>query len=400
MEISGTHLPLPEQPWAPRFFLISVHPRNQSRLPRRAVGLAVDPPQTLPGFLDQHHQSRLGESVVSGFRFSTSRLFASLHGLPGQVRGQSSGQQPAPFSGIPGAAWGIQLRMTKPNAAAAGAFSIAGELTVNRLGYGAMRITGEGIWGDPKDPAECKRVLKRLLDLNVNFIDSANAYGPEVSENLIAEALHPYPKDLVIATKGGLTRQGPMKWAAVGRAEYLRQCVEMSLRRLKVERIDLYQLHRIDPKVPAEESLGELKKMQDEGKIREIGLSEVTVAEIKRAQQIVRVASVQNKYNITDRAAEDVIDYCTKNNIAFIPWFPLAAGELTKPGGVLERLANAHQATTSQIAIAWLLRRSPVMLPIPGTSRVQHLEENVAAAELKLSEQEWQSLEDAAKKVA
>ena len=263
-----------------------------------------------------------------------------------------------------------------------------------------MRITGEGIWGDPKDPAECKRLLKRLPDMNVNFIDTADAYGPYVSEDLIAEALHPYPKDLVIATKGGLTRPGPMKWGTVGRAEYLRQCVEMSLRRLKVERIDLYQLHRFDPKVPAEESLGELKKMQEEGKINEIGLSEVTVAEIEQSQKIVRIASVQNKYNITDRVYEDVVEYCTKNKVAFIPWFPLAAGALTKPGGVLDNLAKAHQATTSQIALAWLLRRSPVILPIPGTSRIQHLEENVAAAELKLTQGEWQSLEEAAKNAA
>lgn len=290
--------------------------------------------------------------------------------------------------------------MTTPNAANAGPLSIAGELIVNRLGFGAMRITGEGIWGDPKDPAECKRVLKLLLDLNVNFIDTADAYGPEVSENLIAEALHPYPQNLIIATKGGLTRQGPNKWIPVGRAEYLRQCVEMSLRRLKVERIDLYQLHRFDPKVPVEESLGELKKMQEEGKIRFIGVSETTVADIQRAQQIVTVVSVQNKYNIVDRAYEDVVDYCTNNKLAFIPWFPLAAGELTKPGGVLDTLAKAHKATTSQIAIAWLLRRSPMMLPIPGTSRVKHLEENVATAELRLSEAEWQSLEEAAKRVA
>ncbi|HLY98387.1 MAG TPA: aldo/keto reductase [Candidatus Angelobacter sp.] len=290
--------------------------------------------------------------------------------------------------------------MTKPNASAAGTFSIAQKLTVNRLGYGAMRITGEGIWGSPKYPAECRRLLKRLPDLNVNFIDTADAYGPEVSETLIAEALHPYPKDLVIATKGGLTRTGPMQWAPVGRAEYLRQCVEMSLRRLKLERIDLYQLHRFDPKVPAEESLGELKKLQEEGKINEIGLSEVTVEEIERSRKIVRVASVQNKYNIADRAHEDVVDYCAKNKVAFIPWFPLAAGKLTKPDGVLDNLAKVHRATTSQIAIAWLLRRSPVMLPIPGTSSVQHLEENVAAAELKLTEEEWRSLEEAAENAA
>ncbi len=261
-----------------------------------------------------------------------------------------------------------------------------------------MRITGKGVWGDPEDPAECKRVLKRLPDLRVNFIDTADSYGPEVSENLIAEALYPYPKDLVIATKGGFTRQGPNKWAQVGRAEYLRQCVEMSLRRLKLERIDLYQLHRFDPKVPAEESLGELKKMQDEGKIRHVGLSEVSVAEIQRAQQILPVVSVQNKYNLTDRAHEDVLSYCEKNKIVFIPWFPLAAGKLSQSGSVLDRLAKAHNASTSQVAVAWLLWRSPVMLPIPGTSRVKHLEENVAAAELKMSQAEWQSLEEAATK--
>ena len=290
--------------------------------------------------------------------------------------------------------------MTTPNAAHSGTVSIAGDLTVNRLGYGAMRITGEGIWGDPKDPAECKRVLRRLLDLNVNFIDTADAYGPEVSENLIAEALHPYPKGLVIATKGGLTRQGPNQWIPVARAEYLRQCVEMSLRRLKVERIDLYQLHRFDPKVPVEESLGELKKMQEEGKIHHIGLSETTVADIQRAQKIVKVASVQNQYNITDRTYEDVVEYCQKNKIVFIPWFPLAAGKLTKEGSVLDKIAKTHKATTSQVALAWLLHRSPVMLPIPGTSKVKHLEENVATAELNLSDAEWQSLEEAAKKAA
>jgi pyridoxine 4-dehydrogenase len=318
------------------------------------------------------------------------------------VSGQPVANVPAKLKCLESISWPTESKiiMTTPNAAHSGTVSIAGDLTVNRLGYGAMRITGDGIWGDPKDPAECKRVLKRLLDLNVNFIDTADAYGPEVSENLIAEALHPYPKNMIIATKGGLTRQGPNLWAPVGRAEYLRQGVEMSLRRLKVERIDLYQLHRFDPKVPVEESLGELKKMQEEGKIRHIGISETTVADIKRAQKIVTVVSVQNKYNITDRAYEDVVDYCDKNKIVFIPWFPLAAGGLTKPGGVLDKIAQAHNATTSQVAIAWLLRRSPVMLPIPGTSKVKHLEENVATAELKLSEAEWQSLEDAATKAA
>jgi aryl-alcohol dehydrogenase-like predicted oxidoreductase len=287
--------------------------------------------------------------------------------------------------------------MKTPNAASSGTFAIANDMIVNRLGFGAMRITGEGIWGDPKDPAESKRTLKRLLDLNVNFIDTADAYGPEVSENLIAEALHPYPKELVIATKGGLTRQGPNQWVPVGRAEYLRQQVEMSLRRLKLERIDLYQLHRFDSKVPVEESLGELRKMQEEGKIRHIGISETNLAEVRQAQKIVDVASVQNKYNITDRGHEDVIDYCEKQKIAFIPWFPLAAGELVKPGGELDTLAKKHNATMSQIALAWLLHRSPVMLPIPGTSKVDHLEQNVAAAELKLSATEWESLEQAAK---
>jgi len=290
--------------------------------------------------------------------------------------------------------------MTTPSASHAGTVSIAEDLTVNRLGFGAMRITGDGIWEDPKNPAECKRVLKRLLDLNVNFIDTADSYGPEVSENLIAKALYPYPKDLVIATKGDFTRQGPNRWVAVGRAEYLRQCVEMSLRRLKVERIDLYQLHRFDPKVSVEESLGELKKMQEEGKIRHIGLSETSVTDIQHAQRIVKVASVQNKYNLTDRGYEDVVEYCTQNNIVFIPWFPLASGELTKKDGILERLAKAHNATTSQIAVAWLLSRSPVILPIPGTSRVNHLEQNVAAADLKLSQLEWQSLEETTKRVA
>ncbi len=263
-----------------------------------------------------------------------------------------------------------------------------------------MRITGDGIWGEPKDPAECKRVLQRLPDLGVNFIDTADAYGPEVSENLIAESLYPYPKGMVIATKGGFTRPGPNKWVQEGHAEYLRQCVEGSLRRLKLERIDLYQLHRFDPKVPVEESLGELKKMQDEGKIRHIGISETTVADIQRAQKTVTVVSVQNKYNLTDRAYEDVVEYCEKNGIAFIPWFPLAAGELTKPGGALDRVAKSHKATMSQVAIAWLLHRSPVMLPIPGTSRVKHLEENVASAELRLSDSEWQTLEEGVAKAA
>jgi pyridoxine 4-dehydrogenase len=282
-------------------------------------------------------------------------------------------------------------------AAESGTFTLGGDLKVHRLGYGAMRITGKGIWGEPSDRDECVRVLKRAVELGINFIDTADAYGPEVSERLIGEALAPYPKELVIATKGGLTRQGPNQWAPVGRAEYLRQCVEMSLRRLKTERIDLYQLHRIDPRTPAEESLGELKKLQNEGKIRHIGLSEVKPAEIEHARKIVDVVSVQNRYNIADREHEDTLEYCEKHNIAFIPWFPVAAGELTKPGGVLDAAAKKHNATISQIALAWLLHRSPVMLPIPGTSSVKHLEENTAAAGVKLSAAEWKQIEASAK---
>ncbi|HVJ08549.1 MAG TPA: aldo/keto reductase [Acidisarcina sp.] len=283
------------------------------------------------------------------------------------------------------------------NAAASGTFTIGGDLTVNRMGYGAMRITGDGIWGEPKNPEEAKRVLRRAVELGVNFIDTADAYGPEVSERLIAEALYPYPADLVIATKGGLTRQGPNKWLPVGRPEYLRQCVEMSLRRLKLERIDLYQLHRIDPKVPVEESLGELKKMQDEGKIRHLGLSEVKPDEIENARKTADVVSVQNRYNIVEHSYESSLEYCIAHSLAFIPWFPMIAGKLLAPGGVLDKVAKENNATVAQIALAWLLHRSPVMLPIPGTSSVAHLEENVAAAGLKLSDAEWKTIEDAAK---
>jgi aryl-alcohol dehydrogenase-like predicted oxidoreductase len=283
------------------------------------------------------------------------------------------------------------------SAAASGVFTIGHDLPVNRLGYGAMRITGNGIWGEPSNPDECRRVLRRAVDLGVNFIDTADAYGPEVSERLIAEALHPYPKDLVIATKGGLTRSGPNAWAPVGRAEYLRQCVEMSLRRLKVERIDLYQLHRIDPKVPAEESLGALKELQQAGKIRHIGISEVNVDEAKHAQTIVPIVSIQNRYNIGDRAHEAVVAYCEQNDIAFIPWFPVAAGKLARTGGPLDAGAKKHKITIAQLALAWLLHRANVMLPIPGTASVAHLEENVASAGVNLSDKEWEALEDSAK---
>jgi pyridoxine 4-dehydrogenase len=277
-------------------------------------------------------------------------------------------------------------------AGAAGTFRLGGDIEVNRMGFGAMRITGPGIWDEPRDPAECMRVLRRAVDLGVNLIDTADAYGPEVSERLIAEALRPYPADLVIATKGGLTRQGPDMWAPVGRPEYLRQCVEMSLRRLKRERIDLYQLHRIDPKVPVEESLGVLKDLQAEGKIRHIGLSEVSVAELENARTLVEVVSVQNLYNLANRKSEDVLAYCEQNELGFIPWFPVAAGDLARPGGALDGAAKRLGATTAQLALAWLLGRSPVMLPIPGTSSVAHLEENVAAAALRLSQAERDAL--------
>ncbi len=285
-----------------------------------------------------------------------------------------------------------------PDAAASGTFTLGGDLTVNRLGFGAMRITGPGIWGEPKDPAEARRVLKRAVEIGVNFIDTADSYGPEVSESIIAEALAPYPNGLVIATKGGLTRQGPDQWLPVGRPEYLRQCVEMSLRRLKTDTIDLYQLHRIDPKVPAEETLGALKDLQAQGKIRHIGLSEVSVEELEHAQTIVDVVSVQNLYNLSDRKAEALLDHCTEKNIGFIPWFPVAAGDLAKPGGVLDEAAKKHDATVAQLALAWLLKRSPVMLPIPGTSSVAHLEENVAAASLQLTDEEFNALSNLSKK--
>ncbi len=276
-------------------------------------------------------------------------------------------------------------------------FKLGNDLEANRLGFGAMRITGEGVWGEPKDPENARKVLRRAVELGVNFIDTADAYGPDVSERLIGEALSPYAAGLIIATKGGLTRQGPGKWLPVGRAEYLRQQVEMSLRLLKQERIDLWQLHRIDPKTPVEESLGEIKELQTAGKIRHVGLSEVKVPEIEQARKVVEIVSVQNKYNIGDRAHEDVLEYCTKHSIAFIPWFPVAAGELARPGGKLDSAAKKHGATVSQLSLAWLLHHSPVILPIPGTSSVEHLEENVKAQDVQLSDAEWSEIEAAAK---
>ena len=276
-------------------------------------------------------------------------------------------------------------------------FKLGGELEIHRLGYGAMRITGEGIWGEPKDREGAKKVLQRAVELGVDFIDTADSYGPAVSERLIGEALAPYSKGTIIATKAGLTRQGPNQWLPVGRAEYLTQQVEMSLRWLKKERLDLWQLHRIDAKVPVEESLGAIKKLQEQGKIRFVGLSEVTVDEIKQARKVIDVVSVQNEYNISNRKSEAVLEYCDKEGLAFIPWFPVASGKLAQPGGKLDELAKKHDATVSQLSLAWLLHRSPVILPIPGTTSVEHLEQNVKAADLTLSDAEWNELEAAAK---
>jgi pyridoxine 4-dehydrogenase len=277
-----------------------------------------------------------------------------------------------------------------------GKITLGGELTVAQLGFGAMQLTGKGIWGPPADPQECLRVLHRAVELGVTFIDTADSYGPYVSEELIAEALHPYPDDLVIATKGGLLRTGPNVWPPCGRPEYLRQEVEMSLRRLKLERIDLYQLHRIDPQVPVEDSLGELAAMRDEGKLHLIGVSEVSVAELEQCRRIVDVVSVQNRYNLAFRDHQDVLDYCENAGIAFIPWAPMASGRLAKEGGALDSAAKRHGVSAAQLALAWVLRRSPVMLPIPGTSTVAHLEENMKAASVELSEQEFDDLVKAA----
>ena len=276
-----------------------------------------------------------------------------------------------------------------------GTYSIGGELEVTRLGFGAMRITGDGIWGPPPDHQAALDVLKRLPELGVDFIDTADSYGPFVSEDLIHEALHPY-EGTTIATKGGLTRHGPNSWPPLGRPEYLRQCVLMSLRRLDVEAIDLWQLHRIDAEVPREEQFGVMKEMQDEGLIRHLGLSEVSVEEIRAAQEVFEVATVQNLYNLTNRQSEDVLDHCEANGIGFIPWFPLAAGDLAKPGGPVADAAEAHDATPGQIALAWLLQHSEVMLPIPGTGSVDHLVENVAAADIELTDEEIATLDAAA----
>jgi aryl-alcohol dehydrogenase-like predicted oxidoreductase len=265
-------------------------------------------------------------------------------------------------------------------------------MEVNRLGFGAMRITGEGIWGEPRDREAAKALVRRAVDLGVNFIDTADAYGPAVSEPIIGDALAPYAQGVVVATKGGLVRTGPNQWRPLGRPEYLTQQVELSLRWLKVDRIDLWQLHRIDPNVPVEESLGAIKRLQEAGKIRHIGLSEVSVAEIERARQVVDVVSVQNEYNVITRKSEDVVNYCEAHNLGFIPWFPVAAGRLTQPGSKLDSIAKKHNATVAQVSIAWLLHRSPVMLPIPGTSSIEHLIENIKSQNLTLSDDEFTAL--------
>src|SRR5437870_106075 len=295
---------------------------------------------------------------------------------------------------------GLPKLVTAASSTTKSAFQLGGDLTVNRLGFGAMRLTGEGIWGWPADRDNARKVLHRAIELGVNLIDTADAYGPEVSELIIAEALHPYPKDLVIATKGGLTRPGPGQWVPNGRPEYLSQCVDKSLKRLKLERIDLYQLHAIDRKVPVEESLSALKKAQDAGKIRHVGLSEVTVAEIERAKKVVPIVSIQNRYNITDRDSEDALKYCEKEKMGFIPWAPIGGSgtrSLSKGGNALEAEAKRHNVSVVQLALAWLLQKSPVMLPIPGTSSLAHLEENMAAENLQLTADEWKRIEELAR---
>lgn len=293
----------------------------------------------------------------------------------------------------------IRATSLSRGASLSGTFFLGGDLPVHRLGYGTMRMVGEGAWGEPADPAAMRRVLRRAVELGVTLIDTADAYGPEIAERLIAEALAPYPAGLVIATKGGITRQGPAKTEYVGRAGYLIQCVEMSLRRLKLERIDLYQLHRIDPRTPLEESLGALKLLQDQGKIRHIGLSEVSPAEIEAAERIAPIVSIQNKYSLAERKHEETLKYCERRGIAFLPWYPIAGGKLLKSdhpaANALADLAARHKVSVSQLSIAWLLRHARVLLPIPGTSKIAHLAENVAAAEIGLSPEEWAEVEAA-----
>ena len=292
----------------------------------------------------------------------------------------------------------------QPNAKSSGTFLIGGDLPVHRLGYGTMRLVGEGAWGEPADPEACRRVLRRAVELGVTLIDTADAYGPEIAERLIGEALAPYAPGVVIATKGGITRQGPAKTEYVGRAGYLIQCVEMSLRRLRLERIDLYQLHRIDPRTPLEESLGALRRMQEQGKIRHIGLSEVIPAKIEEAEKIVPIVTVQNRYSLADRRHEETLMYCERRGIGFLPWYPYAGGKMLKAdhpaAQALGRIAARHGTTLPQLSLAWLLHRSPVLLPIPGTSNVAHLEENVAAAQLHITAEDWAEVEAAVRSVS
>ena len=287
----------------------------------------------------------------------------------------------------------IPVQRNEAPAKKSGEFLIGGDLRVTRLGFGAMRITGNGIWGEPADRAEAGRVLRRAVELGINFIDTADSYGPGVSEEIIAEALYPYPKGLVIATKGGFDRPGPDIWVENGKPEQLKSACEGSVRRLRLDRIDLYQLHRIDPKLPPEDQLGTLKDLQAQGKIKHIGLSEVSVRQIQHARTIVPIVSVQNRYSVSDRGSEDVLEYCEKERIGFIPWFPLAAGRVSGSESPISRMAARWKVSSSQLALEWLLARSPVMLPIPGTSRVEHLEENVAAAKLKIDRNQWQELD-------
>ncbi|MFL5823308.1 MAG: aldo/keto reductase [Solirubrobacteraceae bacterium] len=272
-------------------------------------------------------------------------------------------------------------------------FALGGDLEVRRMGFGAMRITGPGVWGEPDDTAGARELLRAVVEAGVNLIDTADSYGPEVSERLIAEALYPYQEDLVIATKGGLTRSGPGAWGRTGRPERLRRCCEDSLRRLRLERIDLYQLHAVDPEVPIEDSVAALAELREEEKIRHIGLCNVSAAELDRARAVAPIVSVQNRYNIADRASEDVLELCRDNELGFLPWFPLATGDLARPGGALDDVAQAHSASPAQVALAWLLQHSQVTLPIPGTSRIDHFQENLQAAELELSEEEVATLD-------
>ena len=321
----------------------------------------------------------------------TRRTF--LGTISAGAAGVLTGGLPKLLAAIPEASGSMSMSKSKT-------FLLGGDLLVNRLGFGAMRLTGEGIWGWPPDRENAKKVLRRAVELGVNFIDTADAYGPETNELLIAEALYPYPKGLVIATKGGNTRPGPGQWVQDGRPEYLSQAVDKSLKRLKLERIDLWQLHRIDRKVPVEESLGAIKKAQDAGKIRHVGLSEVTVAEIEQAKKVVPIVSIQNRYNITDRESEAALNYCQKEKMGFIPWAPIGGSgtrSLSKAGNALEAEAKRHNVSVVQLALAWLLQRSPVMLPIPGTSSLAHLEENMAAPKLQLSADDWKRIEDSAR---